>query len=158
GPSVGFGSVVRMTAEVGSLIANPWVEHGVEHVNQQVDEQEYQDEQGHYANDDRRLALLRAAGHESSDTRNIEDRFGDDGTTEKRTEIDTQIGDHGDQRIAQSVDADHALVREALRLRGADVVAPDVLHQAGAGQPGGGREGERGQDERGEDQAGERIV
>ncbi|MPM26784.1 hypothetical protein SDC9_73289 [bioreactor metagenome] len=76
-----------------------------------------------------------AAVDEVTDAVDVEDPLGHDRTAHQRTEVVADIGDDRDQRVAQGVHADRPATSQPLRLRGPDVVGPEVLHQVGPGQP-----------------------
>ena len=80
--------------------------------------------------------LVDTSIQEVADAVDVEDPLGDDGAAHQRAEIDADVGDHRDQRVAQGVNADGPRVAEALGFGRADVVGSQVLHQVGPHQPG----------------------
>src|ERR1044072_9723121 len=66
-------------AAAGSLIADPRVEHGVQQVDDEVDEQEHQNQDGHHARGRRALLAVDGLEDQASDAVDVEDALGDDG-------------------------------------------------------------------------------
>ena len=73
------------------------------------------------------------------------------GTPEKKAEVDAQVGDHGDDRIAQRVLPHYPPSGQALGDGGADVLLSQALEQRRPGEA-----TDRGQAEKSQDQGGTR--
>src|SRR5690606_37686001 len=123
-------------AIVGSLIADPRVENGVQQVDEQVGDQEDDHQQHDDTGDDGAFLGQNPVEHETADAVDAEDAFGHDRAAHQAAQVGTQEGDHRDHRVAQQVHADHPAVRQALGHRGAHEVGAPVLRDRRPGQPG----------------------
>ena len=135
-----------------TVTPHPRVEHGVQQVGDQVDEDERDaDDQGEALHDgvvarrDRVVQRLADAGQR-------EDRLGEDRPAEQGAERQPDDGDDREQGAAQGVAADDRELAEALGPGGADVVLTEHVEQARAGHPGDDRQRDRADGDRRQDQ------
>ena len=74
---------------------------------------------------------LNALQNRSTHAGEVEDDLDDDGAAHKVTDLKTEGGDRGDQRVAQNVDADDDLLGNAGATGHADVVLVELLNHGG---------------------------
>src|SRR6202171_2200776 len=84
-------------------IADGRVDHGVEHVDHQIDQDELEGEKQDLGLDDRVVAHVDGVDQQAAHAGPVEDYFDDDRSSEQKSELKPHHGDHGDERIAQSV-------------------------------------------------------
>ena len=104
------------------------VDEQVEHVNHDVDDDEGKSNDDDDALNQVRLVALNALQNRSTHAGEVEDDLDDDGAAHKVTDLKTEGGDRGDQRVAQNVDADDDLLGNAGATGHADVVLVELLN------------------------------
>src|SRR5919108_5846419 len=110
------GSVwVAVTAMSGE--PDPRVDHRVEEVDQQVDEDEGRGHDQHAAADERVVARVDRLDGEAAEPRPGEDRFGEDRPAEEEAELQPDDRQDRDERVAERVDDDDPPVGEPLGAR-----------------------------------------
>src|SRR6476660_1639218 len=107
------------TSTAASLIADPWIDEGVEKIHPEID----QDIDGgcdeHHSLHHGIVAPQNGRDDEAAQPRDIEHDLRDDGAADEHGGGDADHRDHGHESVAEGVDpGDHAL-REALGPRGA---------------------------------------
>src|SRR5882757_2132606 len=69
-------------------MADPWIEHGVEHVDDEVHQHESGTDQQHHALQDDEIAGRDRADQQPADARQREHRLDDDGAADQSSDID----------------------------------------------------------------------
>src|SRR6056297_3670177 len=115
-----------------SVIADPWVEDAVEHVRDQVEQddqdREDEDERLHH----RQIVGVDRRDQELPDPVHLEHLFRDDRAAEDRRHAERDDGDDGNERVPQHVDEDDDTLGQALGAGGSDVVLVQVVEHRGA--------------------------
>src|SRR5229473_3103479 len=81
-------------------IANRRVDHGVEHVDHQIDQDELKREKQDLGLDDRIVAHVHGVDQQATHAGPVEHHFDDDRSSEQKAELQPHHGDHRDERIA----------------------------------------------------------
>src|SRR5581483_9500546 len=117
-------------------LSNARVDGGVEHVREKVygDIREANGQDA--ALDDIVVAVADGGDGEAAESGPGKDRFRHDGAGEQRAELQSNDGQHGDERVAERVAIDDVALGHALGARGADVVLAEFFehgcaHHAG---------------------------
>ena len=107
------------------------VDEQVEHVNHDVDDDEGKSNDDNDALNQVRLVALNALQDRSTHAGEVEDNLDDDGAAHEVTDLKTEGGDRGDQRVAQNVDADDDLLGNTGAAGHADIVLVELLDHGG---------------------------
>src|SRR2546422_635360 len=91
-------AVVRASSQ-----SNSRVEVGVDHVDEEVDEDKRRREEEHRRLHHRIVAVVDRLDRQAADTRPGEDRLGDDGAPEQRAELDPDDGHDRDRGVLEGV-------------------------------------------------------
>src|SRR4029450_7938876 len=118
----------RLTA-----IAHPRVENAVEHVDEQIAEDDDDGDEHDEVLHDRIVAPENRLDQEARDPRQIEDRLGDPGAADEKRELDADDRDDREQRVLERVPPDDDAPGLSLGPRRADVVLTHHLEQGRAG-------------------------
>src|SRR5581483_2635539 len=110
-----------------SFQADPGVEVGVGQVDDEVHDHEGGHPVGDDGDDDRVVLGRDGRVQRQPDPGPVEDRLGDQGPAEEPAEGDADVGDDGDDRVAQDMFQGHRPLGETLGVGGADVVRPERL-------------------------------
>lgn len=106
-----------------------WIEHGVENINDEVDEHEGCSKQENRAVDQRVVSITDGLEGEAPHTWPGKDALGEDCATQEEAGLQTDHGHDGNQRISQSVLEDNGEPAEPLRSRGSNVIGlQDLEH------------------------------
>ena len=107
------------------------VDEQVEHVNHDVDDDEGESNDDDDALNQVRLVALNALQNRGAHAGEVEDNLDDDGAAHEVTDLKTEGGDRGDQRIAKNVDADDDLLGNAGATSHTDIVLVELLDHGG---------------------------
>src|SRR2546425_9633301 len=137
----------RRRRGVSSTGTETGIEDAIEHVDQEVDDDERRGGQEHRALHDRIVAVVDRLDRQPADPRPREDGLRHDRAGEKLTELEAGDRDDRQRGVAQRVLADHERLRHALRARRAHEVGAQHLEHRGAREPRDRRHRERAQRE-----------
>src|SRR3954470_14088973 len=114
---------------MGGSVPHSRVEERVDHVDDQVqqDDEERAEQDG--ALDRRQIALLDRVEGQAADAGDVEDRLGEDGAAEQDAEVQAEDRDDRRDRRAHAVLEDDASLPEALRAGGAYVVLVEHIDE-----------------------------
>src|SRR5262245_28389939 len=116
-------------AVMRSPVADARVEHRIEQVDHEIDEDVEHGEHHHHALDQREVRTRHALHEQLADAVQVEYLLGDHQSTDQEGKLDADHGDGGEERVAQSVARDHDFLEYALGARGADVIFVEHLEQ-----------------------------
>src|SRR5512145_2300636 len=106
------------------------IEEAIDHVDQEVEDDEEHGGEEHHGLHDRVVAAVDRLDRQSPDPRPREDGLGDDGTAEQGAELQPGDGQDGDGRVPEGVLGDDEDLGEALGPRRPHVVLPqDFEHR-----------------------------
>ena len=111
----------------GRSIPDARVEHGVEHVDHEIDDDIRAREHEDDALDHRIVAAQDRVDRQAAEARNREHALGDDDAADQQRDADADHRDDRDRGVAQRVPHQHVPGGEALGMRGADVVLAQRL-------------------------------
>src|SRR5699024_766824 len=97
----GAGSVGSYCASTSSLITNPWIEIGVDNVNDEIDYNEKDHQDRDDANDYGALLLLDGLEYLLANTRQVKDGLCDNRTTNHGGKVCSDQWQHGNEGVAQ---------------------------------------------------------
>src|ERR1700682_1421442 len=98
--SVSASMLCRIASEsMGLPIPYGRIDHRVQHVDDQVDENEFERKEQHLRLDDRIVAHVHRIDQQAAHSRPVEDHLDHDGPAEQETELQPHHGDHGDERV-----------------------------------------------------------
>src|SRR5712691_13460935 len=120
--SAGAGATGTSIVIGASVIADPRIEHGVEQIHREIDEDVERGDQHHHALYQREVVARDALHEQFSDAVEIEHLLGDHQAADQEGEFEPDDGDGGKQRVAQRVARDDQPLVDALGARGADIV------------------------------------
>ena len=144
-----------------SLVPNPGVEVGVEQVDQEVVDQDEGGKEEVDARDHRIVTVRQRRDEQRPQSGQVEQRLDDHRAPHQDRHLQSDEGDHRDQRVLHGVADDNQPLAQPLGPRRPDVVLPQHLQHHGARHPhGGGRRG-RPQNQAGDDEyadVGQRIL
>jgi hypothetical protein len=104
------------------LKAHPRIDHGIQHVDDQVDQQvDHRDEQQRPL-DDREVAAEHSADHQTADAGQREHLFDHHGAAEQPAGDNADNGEYRHQRVRQPVARHHHAPGQPLGIGGADEV------------------------------------
>src|SRR4051794_8446538 len=136
GPGGGAATSVAAVSSVLSVSVIPFpspsmpdarIEGAVEQIDQQIDRHDRGRDQQHATLENGIVPAADALDQPFADAGPGEDRLGQDGAAEQRPDLKPDHRDHGDQRVAQGMQPDHAQAAETLGARRADVVLAQYL-------------------------------
>src|SRR5262245_51422598 len=118
GPGTAWREGLRATS---AGMADPRVDDAVEHVDQEIEEDDDTGDQQDAALEGRIVAPADRFDEPVADARPGEDRLGEHGAGHEGGDLEPDRGDDRDKGVAQSMDADDADWRQALGAGGADI-------------------------------------
>src|SRR5215475_717659 len=135
--AAGTGTAVARMSAAGTDMTNPWVEHTVSQIGEQVGEDHGDAEDEHDALDDRDVPVADRLQQLLPDAGQREDLLDDHRRPDQRRDVKADDREQADERVPQCVPGEDAPLTDALRPRGDDVVLGlHLLQQVGAQEPG----------------------
>src|SRR5215813_10805234 len=125
------GERLRVT-RTSSAVADAGVEVGIGDVGEEIDEHEGRGDDQERTLHDGIVAREDAFDDQAADSRQREDRLGEDGAAEVVAEFEAEDGEDRDHGVAEGVAVDDELVRDALGARRPHVVLAQHLEHRGA--------------------------
>src|SRR6202795_860024 len=116
-----------------SVIADARIEDGVEKIDDEIDHDEGRRDQQHPTLHQRIVPRLDGAHHHGAESRQGEDRLREDGPPEEKAHLQPEHRDDRIDRVLEHMTGDDGALRQTFRARRADVVLPDDLEHARAG-------------------------
>src|SRR6218665_720209 len=115
-----------------SLVADGRVDEAVQHIDHEVDQDEFEREQQHQRLDHRVVTHLHGIDQQAAQAGPVEHRLHEDRAAQQKAELQAHHRDHRYQRIAQRVLEHHAGFAHALGARGAHEIFLDHFDERGA--------------------------
>src|SRR5262249_47696411 len=113
---------VSASATSSTDISHPWVESGVEQIDEEVDQHEADGDDDHHALDDEEVLLEDGRAEERPQPGQREDRLDDEGAADERRRVDADDRQQRERRRPQGVAPQDPAVGHALGLGGGDEV------------------------------------
>src|SRR5262249_17693905 len=119
---IGFRRAKRPRATVVTSVPDARIEHRVEGVHDEVDEDDRRDDDEVHALDDGIVALIDRVEEEAAHPGQAKDRLDDDRAPDDLRKLRAHEGDHGNDGVAQRVLHDDTALGEPLGPRGSHVI------------------------------------
>ena len=104
-------SSASASATSSTDMAHPWVESGVEQIDEEVDQHEADGDDDHDALDDEEVLLEDGGPDLRAEARQREDRLDDEGAADERRRLQAEDGQQRERRRAQGVGEEDPAVR-----------------------------------------------
>src|SRR6266550_1148999 len=150
------GAGAICSAMTASGMADSRIDDAVEQIDDQIDADHYRGHQQYAPLHDRIVARLNAVNQPVAHARPGKDGLGQDRAGQQQADLQTDHGDHRNQRVAQRVNQHHAPVRQTFGAGGANVILAQHLKHRRARHPGDHREWNGAQCDRGQDEVRQR--
>src|SRR5713226_1637139 len=116
------GATAASSAASSAAMADPRVEHGIEHVDREIQQHEADGDEQHHALQDDEVARIDGADQQPADAGQGEDRLDDDGAADQAADVDAGDGHERERGGLERVHQENARGFQPLGLGHGDVV------------------------------------